>query len=132
MVDYDLLTHYYQKMRDRDRALIIMEDRTTLGWLTYFLFPTAGIVEWFHRHKKPYGAPPDFSTGSYAYIDWLYTTRWNKLIRQSVEDTLSSKHPEFTTAIWYRPRQDWDHKYTRNRRGFNETVQDSCCLTKTV
>lgn len=102
-MDDNVITDYYFEMARRERLLLVTnESGQVVGVLTFFLLPTRRQAHAFHRLKKDWEAPPDTETGPIAYIDHLYSTIWNKDIRESVEACLVHKYPCVKLGVWYR------------------------------
>ena len=105
---------YYWTMAARGRLLTLEEGR--VGLCTFFLLPNERAE---HRYycRPTWSTPADDPQGTLAYIDKL-TLRvpGTREIVRTIARALVDRYPQLTRAVWYRPSQDKDRRYTSYRR----------------
>jgi hypothetical protein len=90
-------------MRD-GRVITFRDDNKLVGFCTYSLCDNA--APFYGKGTWDYLSDDDM--GDLAYIEMIVSFRWDKKLRNLIETTIASKHPNFKYGVWHRPGQDRD------------------------
>ena len=99
---------YFDQMLRRGRCLTLHEHGALVGVCAFFVLEAQTPVEQWHTGES-WSTPADDLDGTMIFIDFMAAIRWNKTLRQGVEDQLAWRFPQFTHAVYFRrgthPRQ---------------------------
>ena len=105
---------YYWRMAARKRLLRIDEGRT--GVCTFFLLDSELEIHDFYD-RRCWTTPADHAEGSIIYIDKLIAKQFDRNLWRAIEAEITDRFPGWEQAVWYRPRQEQDVRYTFRRKG---------------
>src|SRR3990167_6339753 len=109
---------YYWQMAAKSRLIIGEQDRHLQFLCTFFLLKQEREVYRFYC-KLPYQILEDSRWGTIVYIDHIVSyIPFTRAILRQIEQEVAERHPQFTKAVWFRPRSGQlpDRRYNFTRR----------------
>ncbi len=111
---------YWWRMAAHHRLIRIDEGRT--GMCTFFVLRDLHDVRRFHA-RSIWTVPQDYPDGTVIYIDKLMAKIFDRNLLRAIERAVTDRFPQWEQAVWHRPGQDWDRRYTYyNRRALHANL----------
>lgn len=116
MTAAEQMVGYWQGQLTRGRLLGIRDESGELiAVCSFFVAADMADAERIHRTKQ-WSTLTDTPEGTVLYIDWLVGQGFTRELLRAMDAAFARKIPTWQTAIWYRPRQIGEKRYTYARR----------------
>lgn len=108
---------YWKLMADDNRLITIEENGKWSVILTYSIcdhyiaYENKGLWEYMNHDPN----------GSIFYVEKLIAVKWNRAIREALEETVVANYPNVKFGVWYRPGKNGENDRKVIYRVKNET-----------
>ena len=106
---------YYRQMAQRGRLVVASAEGLPWVLVTFFVLTGREEIKRFH-HRPLWSCPPDAEEGLLVYVDTLAALAWNRELFRVVERLVATHVPSYRYAVWFRPSQTGEKRYTWRRR----------------
>lgn len=97
----------YRRRMLEDNRVILIEDENKPILIMFFSICNDPMP---YARKETFDYLPHYSNGSIAFIERMEAKTWNKEIRKSVEQFLTSNFPNVEFGVWYRTKFNRTYK----------------------
>lgn len=100
--EYFGFKQYCRNMIDRQRMIIMTEDRNIVGFLFFFI-----TNDYTTLYKKgEWETPQDINNGTQMYIDKMICKKWTLYTRRLIQDVIENTFPSVEIAVYHRAPKD--------------------------
>lgn len=99
-----IVYQYLYSMMKGGRVIAIREDDRLIGFATYSMTDIYDAI----YEKSMWDFIPHNEAGKYAYIEMIVCEKWDRKLRNLIEDAIANHYPDFEAGVWHRPSKNHD------------------------